>query len=85
MLTYAREKFGLVGEMSITGFISILIVVLTTIGGSYAFTLTRTDTLLNKLEIHTAQLASIQASIDLLLRDRGIDGQKIRQGNEMVK
>ena len=90
MMTYIREKYGLIGEMSIATFVTILIVVFAAIGGSYAFTYEATSKLSDKMsssEIQlkdiqiasASQLASIQTSIDLLLKERGIERQKIKQ------
>lgn len=86
-MTYIREKFGIVGEMSLATFVVILIAVCGGIGGSYAFALSRTDSIQESLSEHsikqaeqenkvTAQLSELNGKINLLLDRQGIKYNK---------
>ena len=82
-MTRIREKFGLVGEMTMVSFISLMAIIFSAIGGAYAFSYGTTQSIQNKLETHTAnqtandikiaqQLGEINANLKLLLKDKGL-------------
>lgn len=83
MIGYARRKFGVIGEVTMTGLISIFIFCLGALGTSFGYTYMTTSKLEEQMVTHKdqqaidknstdIQLSAMNTKIDLLLKDRGI-------------
>lgn len=83
MITQIREKYGIIGEVSITTFVALLVTFFGIVGGAYGFSWYNYKDLNVRIDQHISaqntvdvknatQFSELNSKLDLLLKYQGI-------------